>query len=527
MLMVTDDSLKRLAPSLEQYRNCDVIDINPGVCVWSAKLHDYLQPRRHLLVEPDRDLYYPYIDPLLNAPNSRYQHVSLETKIYNNTDKLLGHGLLPKQDEKDPLNTSDRRVNQSLLVTLNLTSRAGDRSKHVNYIAQSTYSAYSLLKSYLTNSVLNKYGLVRVLMWAPHSQARQILPTSAVHRGKDSIVGELCGEAELITCSQEFLDRDPREHRVRVQDYRQVLSRMEQERVIVPRGRQVKLKEPGFLDIPRSEILSLLKSKSDYSSWVQEWLSLEDRFARGEISMSKVPSPKDDVRHRCYSRIAKQLRIYRQRYDFLMKQRKTIHSLLGRRFDLDDNAGDDNAQIESKYEAIDNEAQKLIPHARGYFNLLLDDYRISKDRTTGLQWTRRHAEPLINHDEEFFPRQSLSLIDFRPRLSTLKRIDDNEKATHVLYVFDRLFYGPGVSLSKFLEEFAPGIVEYSVANVPALQTLMRDWHAGVSGIRARSVPSDVLLEIALAWHSWPFRVSTDILQRDMPISERASLVAAS
>lgn len=446
-------------------------------------------------------------------------------KTYDDIDKLLGHGLLPEQEGKSRLDISNRRFNQSLLVTMNLMSRVGDPFNKSFFVAESTYSAYSLLKSYLMNSVLNKYGLVRVFMWVPDLSAHQILPKSAAQRGKDSIVGELCGEAELITCSQAHLDLDPREHRMRVQDHHHVLSRMGQERVFVSKDRQARLKEPGYLHLPSSEILSLFKNKADYAGWVQKWLNLEDEFARGEFSMGKVPAPEGDIGNLRYTHNAKQLRVYRQRYDFLMKQRKKVHSLLDRRSDLDDDIGGDHGQIESKCNAIDNEAQKLPRYAKYMFNAQLDDYRISKDRTNSLQWTRRSAEPLVNHDEEFFPRQSLSLIDFRPRLSTLERIDDYEKATNVLHFFDRLLYEPGLSLSRFLDEFAPGIAEYSVSNIPALQKLMQEWHTGTSGIRARSVPSDVLLDIALAWHGWPFRESTEILRRDMPVSERASLAA--
>ena len=37
---LVDDLLQRLGPSLACHRSCDIIDINPGAGVWSAKVHD-------------------------------------------------------------------------------------------------------------------------------------------------------------------------------------------------------------------------------------------------------------------------------------------------------------------------------------------------------------------------------------------------------------------------------------------------------------------------------------------------------
>ncbi|KAF4535259.1 S-adenosyl-l-methionine-dependent methyltransferase [Lasiodiplodia theobromae] len=66
-----DDILSYIGPSLEKYKNCDIVDVNPGAGLWSSKIHDFLKPRRHLLLEVD-DFYTPCLQPLLDAPGSKY-----------------------------------------------------------------------------------------------------------------------------------------------------------------------------------------------------------------------------------------------------------------------------------------------------------------------------------------------------------------------------------------------------------------------------------------------------------------------
>ena len=48
--------LNYLAPTLKPYRGCTIIDLNPGACVWTRKLHEFLQPKNHVLMEPE-ELY--------------------------------------------------------------------------------------------------------------------------------------------------------------------------------------------------------------------------------------------------------------------------------------------------------------------------------------------------------------------------------------------------------------------------------------------------------------------------------------
>src|SRR4051812_35259567 len=71
-LYILDDALTRLAQSLQNHGHCDIIDVNPGVGLWSTKLHEFIKPRTHVLMEPEWKFYSRWLQPLLDQKDSKY-----------------------------------------------------------------------------------------------------------------------------------------------------------------------------------------------------------------------------------------------------------------------------------------------------------------------------------------------------------------------------------------------------------------------------------------------------------------------
>ncbi|KAG9983463.1 hypothetical protein KCU98_g6073, partial [Aureobasidium melanogenum] len=125
-----DQIIDYLGLDLDKHKGCDIIDLHPGACLWSQKIHERLQPRRHLLLEPDERYLDPFIKPLLDQKDSTYRHTTLSgaaPKGYFDTyDKIFNDHLLPA---RDPLSVHDPRLrepNNSLLVIGNLVRRYTD-----------------------------------------------------------------------------------------------------------------------------------------------------------------------------------------------------------------------------------------------------------------------------------------------------------------------------------------------------------------------------------------------------------------
>ena len=109
------DALNRLAPSLKAHHRCDLIDVNPGVSLWSRHLHAILKPRRHILVEPELDAFGDFIRPLLQEQGSSYRHVN---NLKDAFDKDLG--LLSDRNIRQHTSTPIT-YNTSLVLNFNLT----------------------------------------------------------------------------------------------------------------------------------------------------------------------------------------------------------------------------------------------------------------------------------------------------------------------------------------------------------------------------------------------------------------------
>src|ERR1700693_5894906 len=97
-LMGLDDTLTRLKPSLGKHIGCDIIEVNPGIGIWSEKLHNVLKPRTHILFEADHRLYQPILQPLLDAPGSTFKLIPKSGLVWGHMEKVLSDEYLPHQE---------------------------------------------------------------------------------------------------------------------------------------------------------------------------------------------------------------------------------------------------------------------------------------------------------------------------------------------------------------------------------------------------------------------------------------------
>ena len=112
---LADDVLKFYGKSLEIHKGCDILDINPGAGLWSQKLHEFLQPRSHVLMEPNSD-YKHFLDPLVNARDSKYKLVQKNTISLDSYKELVTENVFPEQTRVDPADNSGQDLNTTLLV---------------------------------------------------------------------------------------------------------------------------------------------------------------------------------------------------------------------------------------------------------------------------------------------------------------------------------------------------------------------------------------------------------------------------
>lgn len=77
------DVLQRVSPYLSKTSPIDILDLWPNAGVLSSTIHNYLRPRRHLLVEPELPSFEPWLQQLVDSDPS-YKLISEE--IYTRRD---------------------------------------------------------------------------------------------------------------------------------------------------------------------------------------------------------------------------------------------------------------------------------------------------------------------------------------------------------------------------------------------------------------------------------------------------------
>lgn len=201
---LTDDIIKYISPSLEEYKGCDIIDIHPGACLWSQSLHDALQPRRHLLMEPEMKYFKPFIEPLLQKSASAYRHTTLSgandssyfasyKQIFNDEQLLFKREAFPAGDARL------RQPNKTLLVTGTLSRYyAKGRQGRTSNVSSTNLILHHMVQASQTNGLFHGYGLVRMLLWNPEECRQLILPDNIAARGSLATTLDVAAELVLV-----------------------------------------------------------------------------------------------------------------------------------------------------------------------------------------------------------------------------------------------------------------------------------------------------------------------------------------
>lgn len=181
-----DDIIGYLAPSLEAYKGCTVIDVHPGACLWSSKLHDFLKPKRHILMEPEMRYYDRFLHPLLDKPGSTYRHSTLcgahARSYWDNYKELLDDvTMVPDRPQLEVDDPKLRQLDTSILFTGNLW-RKYPIQHMTRYVDHSTLILQHMTYAALTNAIFQRGGLVRMLWWASDATKTSIFPANV--RGK-------------------------------------------------------------------------------------------------------------------------------------------------------------------------------------------------------------------------------------------------------------------------------------------------------------------------------------------------------
>ncbi|KAK6609729.1 hypothetical protein H4I95_02788 [Botrytis cinerea] len=515
-------------PELEQepeaHVGCDVIDINPGIGMWSSKIHKILKPRTHLLMEPDAKKYNPFLQPLLDAEDSTYQHIPKSGTVWEHLGQVTTPEFLPHQVK---LSRDDPKINEpnnTLLVIANLAHHPRKRYRGFESISQLVM--YQLLSAARSHALFHQYGLIRMLVWIPDVEKTSWLVRHVAQMRKNAVEAQITTEyIQEIASSTVDNHRFVRDAEVALANSIDVVSKMDTMGITTPKHRQ------GPMEFKARQSLATgghkVKSQ-DFDrfkrGWFDEFKDLQKRLDEGKLSKyttpegEKVESAEKDKRKR-------EKRNYTEeyaRYIFLKAKKKVINQHGELTQDLVNDYNNIN-QLHSKIlkavskskdtESLRNKLDTMIKMyedkisqlplaAQKIYGVRLDGARI------GTQFEKRPMEPLKVYPKEFRPASELCLLDIQPQaLWPILRQNYPENYDVFEYIIGNMYAHPIDTVYESLEGLWPGALEHIAGECPSLTDPSKGGAFDLKHLSVRSLTTEMLREIVEAWMRWPFRPS--------------------
>ncbi|KAI0475713.1 S-adenosyl-L-methionine-dependent methyltransferase [Xylariaceae sp. FL0804] len=516
-----DDILSYIGPSLDRHQGCDLLDINPGVGLWSRKLHEYLSPRSHILMEPDAQFYQPFLEPLLERPG-----VTLLEKsgiLWRDLAEIMTPEYLPHQKIANGPQEFER--NDTLLVVANLAYHPPKRFKRFESL--SAMVMYQFIKAIRYSALWNRYGLVRVLMWTRADESVGVLPQNIHTRKRLALDAELsCDWVHEVCGPNVHPGWFYRENDIGIHGAIETAKRMRLAKLDMPPGR-----EP-----PRHiEALRLLDRGEDGPvpgrnppTWSQPWQGLLDemheenqkvRFDQGSDQshmMQKLKWRKaaNDKRSEEWHNSLNRLGEIKQ---MLHEIRETTQNTP----DPDD-ARQKTERESQKAEELQSQWVAELSSKSSSWTTQYVPYRdnLHAYNQSILMWDRRHYEPLAIRANEFAPNAECSLLDIQPKAPHPLLTETGPGTSQAADTFDLLVMSlmsePNVPVRQHLDSFIPGSADYIMPRCESMRDLKpgtgitgapRGFIEGLPWAEAtpRQLTTDQWLELLELWMNWPFR----------------------
>lgn len=487
--------------------------------MFSSKLHDYLKPRSHILVEPIHDFHEPFLQTLVDAPNSRYH---LRDWLYRDAVELstyIKDGLLPEFGET-PDSAQSNAPNHSILLLVNMARGKASRRDDAGKL-NSHYRILSFMNALRSGAGLHSRGPIRMLLWLDDNEKNALIPQTVSTRKKISLQLETyCHVEEIVSGGSRGKQR--RETALDVQSGIKVAKRMRDRGITIPIHRQ---------DEMQREVAQSMVPTDDHSQapptlgrdWQKELLKLQKAFDAGEFSQYEegLPGPHEVRQHKKNNSLTPEFRRFRQlrsNAGLGNRQQTALDSLLQQEAEIDSIQTEilhrkpsqvEREEKEKEQNRIRNELRTTLdlkdPTFVAKFAFLGDDRRALALNPPLLMWDRREAEPLLALDGDFHGPHKLALLDFRPLAPNPWPMTEEQTLLYD-YLSTHMFYS-GIQSLKTLGQLAPGAFEALAPKVPELRDPLNGGRCDIEELRARNLTPGLLWKLTLVWARWPFRPS--------------------
>ena len=544
---LADDVLKFYGKSLEIHKGCDILDINPGAGLWSQKLHEFLQPRSHVLMEPNSD-YKHFLDPLVNARDSKYKLVQKDTISLDSYKELVTENVFPKQTRVDPADNSGQELNTTLLVIGTLAWDPVLPGLAFDSMAKQLYNHFA--SAVRTNDHFHAYGRVRTLFWVGSQDFRPVFAESMQRFEKNNCLLELTQNMEMVVNAPRRTRNvgrgsPGREANYDIEGVVRAIQRGRANGMELPAHRQARIytvaaevekvfgesgrcssrwlydylmrKHAEGFTIPGLLTEAHFEHYDDLKRLQKKWPDIDfaamgnakgsaprkgSFFTRGQDH----PAREEAYRFSLTKSADRALISKKEHYDSIADVAQEMYHAECRALRMPDGTEEKEsllkqiAELDSKLETLMNRVTKSYKSAP----MSIMDDRLSLREAPGprIQWDRRPFEPLSMDEEEAWPPHEMALISSTPYPRPPGQTLDYYEWVHD-FVY-ALFTNPSMSLPEALEKMQHGLSEI-IDKCPSIKDPDKGGRLAMKHFRVRTLTPEMIYEMVEVYRDWPFK----------------------
>jgi transcription factor 1 len=422
-----DHIIERLAPTFDRSIPLDIVDIYPALPPWTSKIHDFLKPRTHLLVEP-RQWRLPKLQPLLDQPNSAFRHVPWNPFRQKELSQLFHSEFLgATQDTSGGIRFG--HVNRNLLVLVNLARASRSNADNAKF-----FKLY--FESCLHHTLMHQYGSPRLLITLLSDQTGSLLPrTLDQRRVFASFVESTSTIVQVAGVNPTSVRWHMKGADIINKSALLTAKREDDAGIRVPNGRAAAALEMAPVpNYSHNERYSSRRKEIDFvpgptKPWHKEYVELEkkEQEQNGKIQDAAENARLILLRKRALWE-ARQLRLIedmaskQEQVDMLERKLREM-KVLSETEPGNLPPPDEIKKIVSKIRRLTAEWDNWLPRQHPSTRFQAQNQALERRCFKGygdedglplLQWDRRPYEPLHVSPNEFQPKYPVALLDIRP-----------------------------------------------------------------------------------------------------------------
>jgi transcription factor 1 len=442
------------------------------------------------MMDAQAESYQPFLSDWLREKNN--VHVIPHSGItWTELHKMFEEHIGPSHANQP------QEPNDTLLVTANIATFP--KKALFSFDSPATMLLYQLMTSIRTSSLLQRYGLVRMLIWTNDEQKHRVLPRSLQGRKRFAFETELSCEWVHEVAGYD----DPQSNSLYLRDEwlnlesaADTVQRMKEQGITTPIGRETRLL--SAVEADRSIIGRQLAGFNPPNISRPFKKELEAVEAAGADAKARLV----DLRRRSeYD--ARDAKLYME----LLHEQEAVLAL--------DPASPEFAAADR---AFNERFDHIKKNQRNEFHNIRDCYHLFRHQPfPAMLWDRRAYEPLAVQLEEFYPNAPCTLLDIQPKamnpLLTQFGANSSRSGDTSNYLLQAMFKQPAQPvLGRAMDGVWPGFADMA-DRAKGLCPSLYDPKLGGSAmtdhgsLSIRALNERQWAELVGAWMEWPFRPS--------------------